>query len=415
LTPSEAARSILETLHPLPSESAPLAEVDGRVLAADIQSPIDVPPWDNSAMDGFAVRAEDLETGSDGPPATLRVVDEVPAGAPTGGRTVRRGEAMRIFTGAPVPDGADTVIRQEDVSVDGIELHVEDLRDLRRNIRRRGEDIATGATVLRAGTSLGPAEVGLLAAIARASVPVHARPLVAVMASGDEIADVDEADRILAGERIGSSNSYTLAAAIRGAGGSVLPLGIARDDPDDIADRLARIAGRADLLVTSAGMSVGDHDHLRTLLEADGTDTRFWRLRSRPGAPVGFGVLHGVPWIGLPGNPVSTLVTFELFVRPAVRKLGGCRAWFRAPVPVTVGEAIATPGRLQHFVRVTLSPGADRPVAHPTGPQGSGILTSMAAADALLMVPESVDAVDQGTVLPALPLRAPGYTTKVPY
>ena len=415
LSPAEAARRILDAVEPLDSETIPLGDAPGRVLASDVRSPIDVPPWDNAAMDGYAVRSSDLDEGArTDTPVTLPVVDHVPAGGKSQ-VTLGAGQSVRVFTGAPIPAGPDTVVRQEDAtSIGGASVRIERYRDLRRNVRRRGEDIPAQATVLRRHAELGPAQVGALAAVACDMVAVVRRPTIAVMASGDEIADLDQKPAILRGERIASSNSYALAAAIELAGGTVRHLGIAKDDPGDIATRLARAAG-ADLVVTTAGMSVGQHDHLRELLLAQADAAGFWRLRARPGAPVGFGRVAGVPWIGLPGNPVSSLVTFELFVRPALRKLAGHSAWFRRPVLVEAAEQMATPGRLQHFLRVTLEPTGDVPLARLTGPQGSGILSSMVLADALLIVPEDLESVEPGTRLPALPFTGWAYLTAAPY
>ena len=410
LTPAEAASRILEAIHILPPEKVRLRDAAGRVIAADIVSPIDIPPWDNSAMDGYAARAGDLiEAGT-----TLCIVERVHAGAfPT--LPIGPGECTRIFTGAPIPEGADSVVRQEDTTeLDDGTVRIDDTRDGGRHIRRRGEDVRRGETVLNVGVELAAAHLGILASIAESVVPVYRRPTVALLATGDEIADVDEREAILAGRKIASSNSYTMAAMVEEAGGIVLPLGIANDDPVDIGERLAAAAS-ADLLVTSAGMSVGEHDHLRQLLEKLGTGMRFWRLRSRPGAPVGFGIIHGIPWIGLPGNPVSTMVTFELFVRPAIRRMRGLRTPFRQPRSVRLAEPVRTPGRLQHFLRATLETGTGMPEARLTGSQGSGILTSMAGADALLIVPEQRDTIEVGETVDAIVFTDGVHTADIPY
>jgi molybdopterin molybdotransferase len=235
---------------------------------------------------------------------------------------------------------------------------------------------------------------------------VHRRPVVALLGSGDEIAELDEREAILAGRKIASSNSYTLLASLRQLGVEARNLGIARDDPADLARRLARASG-ADLLVTTAGISVGEHDHLRAVIEQMGGTIDFWRLSMRPGAPVGFGAVAGVPWIGLPGNPVSTMVTFELFVRPAIRRLLGHALPFRRTVPVVAGASFRLAPRLTHFQRVILREEDGVTVARLTGPQGSGILTSMARANALLVVPAEVDDVVEGMALRAIRLDDP--------
>jgi len=410
LTPSEAAAAILQEVHPLPPEPVALRAGCGRVLAAPIVSPFPLPRWDNAAMDGYAVRGADLPT----PGTTLTVVAEIAAGA-VPHRALHRGECARIFTGAPIPDGADGVIRQEDTTrLDGRTVRIEDLRDVGRNVRRRGEDIAAGVRVFEPGTELGPAQIGVLAALAQAEVTVHRRPRVAILGSGDEIATLEERDAILAGTKIASSNSYTMLAMAELAGAEVLDLGIARDDPTELRTRLDRARG-ADLIVTSGGMSVGEHDHLRRLLQDTGAALLFWRLRMRPGAPVGFGRYAGVPWIGLPGNPVSTMVTFELFVRPAIRRLLGHTRVFRRTTPVRLAEPVATLATLQHFLRVTLASEDGVLSARLTGPQGSGILSSMAKADALLVVPEGCGDVAAGETLDAIPLDGTGHVPECPY
>jgi len=399
-TPSNAARTVLAAIRPLPTERLPLGAVLDRVIARDVESPIDLPAWDNSAMDGYAVRAADVAPG-----AELQVVETIPAGAfPT--RPVAAGECARIFTGAPLPDGADTVIRQEDTTSTAAGMRIDDPRDAGRNVRRRGEDIRRGSVVLEAGTALGPAQIGVLASIAQSEVDVHRTPVVAYMGSGDEIADLDERDAILAGRKIASSNSYTIDAMIRRAGAVPLNLGIARDDPADIARRLEG-ARDADLLVTSAGISVGEHDHLRTVLESLGGTLTFWRIRMRPGAPVGFGTLFGTTWLGLPGNPVSTMVTFELFARAAIRRMQGHRRPFRRTRRVVSADAMSLGPPLTHFQRAVVSEEGDRLVARLTGAQGSGILTSMAQANALLVVPVDRREVRAGDTLRAILLDDP--------
>jgi len=331
-------------------------------------------------------------------------------------RTIGPGEATRIFTGAPVPQGADTVIRQEDtLPVPNERVVIGNLRDAGRNVRRRGEDIRRGESVVVAGTALGPAQLGVLASIAHRQVLVHRAPRVAILGSGDEIADLDEKKAILSGKKIASSNSYTLDALIRRAGGVPRDLGIARDTKESLRTHLRRARG-ADLIITSAGVSVGEHDLVREVLTELGGELKLWRIRMRPGAPLGFGLLYGVPWIGLPGNPVSTMVTFELFVRPALRRLQGQPLPYRRTVPVRLAEPVTLGPRLRHFLRavVTAEPGGAL-AARLTGPQGSGILTSMARANALLIVPEDRAAVPAGETLDALLLDDPHHVAQPPY
>jgi molybdopterin molybdotransferase len=410
LPPAEAARLIIAGATPLSPVPRPLREALDLVTAEAVVSPIDLPPWTNSAMDGYACRTADVRAG-----AVLRIVETVAAGQfPT--RTLAKGETTRIFTGAPLPGGADGVIRQEDTVPDGDRVTIRDPRDAGKNIRRTGEDIRRGQVVLPAGTPLGPAQLGVLASIAHEPVAVHRRPVVAFLGSGDEIVDLDRRGEILAGTKIATSNSYTLSAMIRRAGGVPRELGIARDSTESLHEHLARANG-ADLLVTSAGVSVGEHDLIRGVLEELGCEMQLWRVRMRPGAPLGFGVLpRALPWIGLPGNPVSTMVTFELFVRPFIRRLLGHQRPFRRTVPVIVEEEIILGPPLRHFLRAVVTPFPDGTLgARLTGPQGSGILTSMIRADALLIIPEDRPHVQAGETLTALVLDDPFHTSEPAY
>jgi len=408
MTPAEAASIILSHFQPLPPARRPLRDALDAVLAEDVASPIDLPPWDNSAMDGYAVRSADLQdTETD-----LEVIETIPAGQfPQ--KTVGKAQATRIFTGAPLPPGADTVIRQEDTAQSSNgrgRVTIRNARDAKKNIRRRGEDIRNGAVVLPAGTTLGPAQLGVLASIAYDAPLVHRRPRVAFMGSGDEIVELEQREAILAGTKIASSNSYTLDALIRRSTAEPVNLGIARDSKESLREHLRGAAG-ADLLVTTAGVSVGEHDLVRDVLHDLGGELKLWRIGMRPGAPVGFGLLQGVPWIGLPGNPVSTMVTFELFVRPAIRRLQGHALPFRRTVPVIVREPITLGPKLRHYLRAIVEEGE----ARLTGPQGSGILTSMARANALLIVPADMPTVPVGTELQAIMLDDPRHVAAPPY
>lgn len=409
LTADAAARRILESLTPLASVHRPLADARGLVLAEDVRAPIDVPPWDNSAMDGYAVRAADSRAG-----ATLRVIEEVPAGRfPR--KPVGPGQATRVFTGAPLPDGADTVIRQEDTESAAGTVRIVVAPAAGRNVRRRGEDLTRGAEVLGAGMELTPARLGVLASVAHGEPLVHPTPRVALLATGDEVVSLERKAEILAGEKIASSNSYALGAAIREAGGTPVDLGIAADRVEAVMERL-RSAEGVDLFVTTAGVSVGDHDLVRDAITGLGGEISFSRVRIRPGGPLNFGSVNGVPWIGLPGNPVSSLVTFELFARPAIRRLSGHRHPFRRVVPVVTADPLSLGAPLRHFLRVTLTPSPQGPPsARLTGSQSSGVLSSMAKADALLIVPEDRAEVPAGTLLMALVLDDPVHVAEAPF
>jgi molybdopterin molybdotransferase len=401
----DAALRILEDVRRQPAFRIPLDDALGLVLADDVVSPLDIPAWTNSAMDGYAVRADDVRGATAEQPVRLQVVEEIPAGRfPT--RAIGAGECSRIFTGAPLPEGADSVVRQEDTDEGRTVVTILKDRDAGVNIRHVGEDVRRGATVLTAGTTLGPAHLGVLASLAVAHPLAYRRPRVAILGSGDEIVDVDQPEEILSGRKIASSNTHTLVALVRLAGGEPINLGIARDTPESFRTHLAR-AREADLLVTTAGISVGEHDYVRSVLEEMGVTQRFWKLRMRPGAPVGFGLLGDVPWIGLPGNPVSTMVTFELFVRPAIRAMAGHALPFRRAIRVRAAEPIALKPKLQHFLRAIVTPVGDGFEARLTGPQGSGILTSMIKANALLVVPEGQHDTPIGAELDAIVLDDP--------
>ena len=413
LAAAEAARRILAELVRQPTLRIPLDDALGAVLAEPAISPLDIPPWTNSAMDGYAARALDVRGATPAAPKRLRVVEVVPAGSfPT--RPIGPGECARIFTGAPLPEGADSVIRQEDTDLGTAEVAILNDRDGGVNIRKEGEDLRKGATALPAGCELGPAHLGVLASLALAHPLVYRRPRVAILGSGDEIVDVDRPEEILSGRKIASSNTHTLLALVRQAGGEPVNLGLAADHPDSLREHLERAKG-CDLLVTTAGISVGEHDYLRGVLEALGAELRFWKLRMRPGAPVGFGVLGTLPWIGLPGNPVSTMVTFELFVRPAIRKMLGHPLPFRRTVPVRVAEPVKLGPKLQHFLRAVVTPAGDGLEVRLTGPQGSGILTSMVKANALLIIPEGQHETPEGALASALVLDDPRHVAEPPW
>jgi molybdopterin molybdotransferase len=400
---AEASAHILAGIGPLADEAIGLGDALGRVLARDVASPVSLPPWDTASMDGFATRAADVRGASRAAPRRLRVTETVAAGQ-RAMHGVGSGEAVRIMTGAPVPAGADSVVRVEDTELDGDHVVVLDDRDAGSNVRSSGEDVRAGATVLRAGTTLAAPHLGVLASVGCASPRVHRRPRVAILATGDELVPLERFADVRAGNRIVSSNSYSLDAAVREAGGEPVGLGIAPDDPDALAERL-RAAEGCDVVVTSGGVSVGDFDYTRRVVQELGGSLSLWRVRMRPGAPLGFGRVFGVPWLGLPGNPVSALVTFELFGRPLLRALAGSAHPHRRTIEVVLDEDVTLRAPLTHFLRARLDEGEDgAPRARLTGAQSSGMLTSMSSADVLLVVPPEPQAVRAGTRLRALPL-----------
>jgi len=376
----EARALVLDAARPLAPEIVPFEQALGRVLAEAVHSGRTLPPADCSAMDGYAVRAADVAQ----PGALLRVAYEVAAGglAP---RALAAGEAARIFTGAPIPPGADSVVRQEDTEAGAGEVRVLVAVPRGESVREAGEDVRTGDLVLAQGGRIGPAEVGMLASLGHTLAHVHRRPRVAVLSGGDELVEPHEAPT---NGRIVSSNAYSIAAQCREAGAIPNNLGIARDTPADL-ERLLRPGLHADVLVSSAGVSVGDHDHVRPTLEKLGVQLVFWGVEMKPGYPVTFGRANGGEGafvFGLPGNPVSALVTFELFVRPLLLRLAGRSDIARPEVAAVAGERFSKkPGR-EHYVRVFLEQRADGAlVARTTGNQSSGVLRSMTLADGLLV------------------------------
>jgi len=394
LTASEAQRLILEATPVLGPEIVPFPAALSRVLAETVVSSRDLPPASNSAMDGFAVRVADLAGASPERPVRLRVVFEVAAGAAPA-RAVGAGEAARILTGAPIPAGADSVVRQEDTAREGESVLVRIVPRPRENVRERGEDVRCGERVLESGAVIGPAEVGMLAALGRTVVAVRQRPRVAILSGGDELV---EPDADVSGGRIVASNSYSMAAQCRAIGAEPSYLGIARDDPADL-ERRFRAGLRADVLVSSAGVSVGDRDYVRPVLEKIGCTLVFWGVKIKPGYPVCFGRFtagDGPLVFGLPGNPVSAMMTFEQFVRPALLKMAGHRVWFRPRVRATLAERLQKgPGRL-HFVRVALERKGDQVIARSTGTQSSGALRSMTLASGLLIFPAEETVLNPG-------------------
>jgi molybdopterin molybdotransferase len=395
---------MLAGVRALAAEEIPLEQALGRVLAREVVSPVFLPPWDNASMDGFAVRADDVRGAVAERPARLRVIGTIAAGSPPT-RAIGRGEAARIMTGAPVPPDADSVVRVEDTDAETDSVAIRDDRDVGRNIRRRGEDVRAGQVVMSAGTAIGAAHIGVLASVGCTHPSLYVRPRVGILATGDELVPMDRFDEVLAGRHIVSSNSYSLAAAVRAAGGEPVSLGIAPDNPAELAKCLRGAEG-CDLVLTSGGVSVGDFDYTREVVSALGGELSLWRVRMRPGAPLGFGRLFGAPWLGLPGNPVSALVTFELFGRPLLRRLAGHARPHRRTIAVTLMEPLQLGAPLTHFLRVVLESDENGPGlrARLTGAQSSGMLTSMSSADALIVVPPEPLEVPAGTVLRALPL-----------
>jgi len=398
ITVAEAQAHVLEAAQVLGAETVAVRDAEGRVLAEPVDSARTLPPADSSAMDGWAVRAADLAAA--GPDATvaLRRAYEVPAGGDAP-RPLGEGETARIFTGAPVPPGADTVVMQEIVEAAGDRAVFSAPAPAGDHIRLAGEDLKPGERVLDVGARVGPAQVGVLASLGRTVVSVHRRPRLALLSGGDELV---EPDGDVAGGRIVSSNSYTLAAQTREVGGDPLYLGIARDQPEAIEARL-RAGLHADVIVSSAGVSVGDHDHVRGVLERLGCKLEFWGIRMKPGYPVAFGRFpgdgHGRPGplvFGLPGNPVSASVTFEQFVRPVLLKMQGETRIHRPTVTAVLDAPLDKKRGRMHFVRVRLERDGAGLRAISTGNQSSGVMRSMSDAHGLLVFPADETRLEAG-------------------
>ncbi|MFL5559187.1 MAG: gephyrin-like molybdotransferase Glp [Gemmatimonadaceae bacterium] len=403
LTVVEASERILAEVRPLDSEIVSLRKALGRVCAEDIAAAVTMPPWSNSSMDGYAVRSADITPVMSGESVKLRVVATIAAGA-FAPRAIKRGEAMRIMTGAPIPEGADSVIRKEDTDEGAKKVEIRDARDVWKNIRPAGEDYQRGDALAKRGAPVRPALLGVLASSGISKVRVFKRPRVAIISSGNELVEIDDFEQVAAGKKIVSTNSYTLEAMTRVAGGLPVDLGIAADTKRSLEKKLVRARG-FDLILTSAGVSVGDLDHTRDVFAALGGTQKFWKVKMRPGAPLAFGMLNEVPWIGVSGNPVSAMVSFELFVRPVLRKMQGHSALFRRPVSVTLEEDVKIGAKLTHFLRAIVTRNENGTLtARLTGHQSSAALTSMAKANALLIVPETSPKVAKGSQLKALML-----------
>jgi molybdopterin molybdotransferase len=394
----EAQERILERVGTLASERVPLLEACGRVLAEDLVAGRALPPFDNSAMDGYAVRGADLAPGAG---TRLAVVGESRAGS---GElpAVGPGQGIRIFTGAPMPPGADTVVIQEVVRREGETIVVERPPRTGANVRYAGEDVAPGATVLSRGAVVDAAAVGLAAALGRGWLGVVARPRVAILATGDELREPDEP---LGRGEIVSSNTYAVAAQVLAAGGTPVPLGIARDEETSIRGHVER-GRQCDMILTLGGVSVGDYDLVRAVLDGLGWESSFWKVDMKPGKPLSVGWLGGVPVIGLPGNPASAMVTFELFARPALRRMGGHAHPFRREVAVPLAVAYAKDDNRAHVVRCRMRREAGGPVLEPLAKQGSAMLTSMIGVDAFAIIDGPARTVEAGTAVPALVVTA---------
>lgn len=391
-----AQKIILDTASALGCEKVGLLDALGRVLGEDIIAPRANPPWDNSAMDGFAVRWADIH--SEHAISTipeLKIVEDVAAGA-VAIKSVGPGEAIRIMTGAPIPAGADTVVRVE--YTEPSETTVRMMKPeygQGANIRPKGDDVQEGDCIIAKGTQLRSGEIGMLAILAKSFVLVHQRPRVGILSTGDELADLDES---FDENKIVNSNSYGIAAGVQEAGGIPVLLGIAKDTPESLKDKI-RQGFTCDILVLSGGVSMGDYDFTKPVFAELGADMNFWKLAIRPGQPVAFGKIQEKLAFGLPGNPVSSMVTFDQLVRPAILKMGGHATWERPVVKAVFQETFSKQTDRRHFLRGVLKYENDVLTVRTTGKQGSGILTSMVKANGFIDIPEDVAGLQPGDLV----------------
>jgi molybdopterin molybdotransferase len=417
LSVEEALQKILDAVDVLEIESVPILESLGQVLAEDIKSNINVPPLDNSAMDGYAVWSEDTRGASEKTPRVLKVIDTIMAGDIPKKKVVP-GTAIRIMTGAPLPAGADSIVqfentddqKQKDAPANRAVARVSILSETRpgQNIRLAGEDISRGKTVLRKDTVIRPAEIGLMASIGCRRVKVIRRPVVAVLSTGNEIVDVNQP---LPEGKIYDSNAYSIASLIKRYGGIPKMLGIARDEEKELVSKLKQ-AQDADMLLTTGGVSMGDYDMVKDILARDG-EMVFWKVRVKPGKPLAFGKIKGrdkngkpksIPHLGLPGNAASCMVSFEIFVRPALLKMMGKKNLVKPSVEAIIENTVKNDAGRRIYDRAIVQKRNGHYYARLTGPQGSGILTSMSLANGLVLIPEEKTKVNKGDTVQALML-----------
>lgn len=406
LTVDQALEKVLGAFHRLPAERVPLAEAFGRVLARDVVATQDLPPFPNSSMDGYAVRAADVATAAADQPVTLTVIEDIPAGrAPQ--QHLGTGQAARIMTGAMLPSGADAIVPVEQTAGGGrgfrddralvLPAEVSILKGSSAGdyVRPVGEDIRGGQVVLREGRVLRAADLGVLAGLGMAHVEVIRRPVVAVISTGDELLTPNDP---LEPGKIRDSNGYTITAAAHSLGTRATYLGISRDTTEAVRAKLEEaISMGADVILSSAGVSVGAFDVVKTVIEAMG-EIGFWKVNMRPGKPLAFGQVRGVPFLGLPGNPVSALISFDVFAHPAILKLAG-KPYHPATTEAELAEPMRSDGR-RTYMRVTLERTNGKLIAHSTGTQSSGALSSLVLADGLMIVPEGLTDIEAGTRLP---------------
>jgi molybdopterin molybdotransferase len=387
----KALQTILARFYPLPLEKVNILAAQGRVIGEDIIAGRNIPPADNSAMDGYAVRHTDTANAAAENPVILKIIEDIPAGK-VPRKNLNRGEAARIMTGAIIPGGADAVIRQEDTRRNGQNVSIFVSAEKGRDIRFAGEDVKKGELVIPRGTLLRPAQIGMLASLGHSLVRVYLRPRVAIMATGDELVNIHKDPP--AGKII-NSNSYALATQVLACGGVPIMLGIARDKKSALLKKFKK-ALTADLIISSGGVSVGDFDFVKDVMGEMGNSMHFWQVAMRPGKPLAFGAIESIPLFGLPGNPVSVMVSFEQFVRPCLLKMQGHTKLFRPTIKAISKQEIKKKAGIKHFIRAIVRKEKDKYIAVTTGEQGSGILKSMVLANALIVVEENDTFIKKG-------------------
>lgn len=399
-----AQHLILDSINFIGVERCMLLNALGRMLWEDIIAPADIPPHANSAMDGYAVRAGDIASSSKDAPVRLRVVADLPAGRMTTS-PLQAGEAIRIMTGAPIPEGADSVVMVERTSKDGDFVNIFKSTTVKENIRPRGEDVTAGSLLLTKGTVLRAAEIGTLAAVQRAIVNVARRPQVAVVSTGDELVEVDEP---LTPGKIVNSNAYSLTSLVQEAGAVPVLLPLVRDSEPALEAAITQ-ALAADFVISSGGVSVGDYDYVKPVLARMGLEAKFWRVRMKPGKPLLFGILQGKPYFGLPGNPVSSMLTFLLFVGPALRKAGGFKAsnWLPSHITARLEHDVRTKGDRPTYLRARIAYRDGTFQAKVMPAQGSGVLSSMLGAEGLVFLEEGTTQVAAGSMVSVILIRNP--------
>ena len=387
----KALKTILVNFRPLGLEKINILEARKRVISEDVFAPHNIPSADNSAMDGYAVRHTDTKSATQDKPLYLKIIEDIPAGK-VALKKIKKGEAARIMTGAVIPEGADSVIRQEDTKKEGKTVIIYTSAKKGQNIRFAGEDVRKGELVVNKGRSLRPADIGMLAALGKAFISVYQKPRVAIMSTGDELVDIETNPPL---GKIINSNSYSLAAQVLECGGIPIILGISKDKKIDLQEKF-QTALHADVIISSGGVSVGDFDFVKDVMGEIGNAMHFWQVAMRPGKPLAFGAIEGIPLFGLPGNPVSAMVSFEQFVRPSLLKMQGHKKIFRQTIKAVSAQEIQKSAGFRHFIRAVVKKERDQYIASVTGDQGSGILKSMVIANALIVMGEDETRIKKG-------------------